>query len=355
MSEDQKTPATSAKRLELASLAEHLVRGFVDSGKRQPVIPPGRRDELIFALARMMVDGETLDKYVEQLRRARTTHGIHLALLERPSGELPDEEIARGGFGVLTDEQIAEIAIDPPALRTLAAYLWGELDPESDEPAPERGDWWWEAVTSGELDYPGLARRVIANASESAADAREDAKVIPFGSPRTANRPWGNRWLGQAAAIAASLLLGVFLGRTAFDGGGEGNAGYPLASASPVYGPGRGTERDLGVRFESGLRGFATVIALSPGNRPEVFPALGRDDVAVQTRVPTEFSPLPAGTKEALVVVTETPAADPVRRALRDRSDETGDASSLLTFLEPRLRTKGYRRISIGIIRFDSE
>lgn len=355
MSKDPATPVTSAKRSELASLADHLVRAFVDSGKAHFVIPPGRREELVSALACMMVDGEELDAYVEELRRARTTHGIHLELLERPSGELPDEAVATGGFGVLSDEQIAEIAIDPPALRTLAAYLWGRLDPESDEPAPERGDWWWEAVTSGELVHPGLARRVIANASEPAVSAPKEEQVIPFDSAGTAHRPRATRWLGQAAALAASLLVGVFLGRTAFDGGGEGSERSDLASASPVYGPGRGTERDVGVRFTSGLQGFATVVALSPENRPEVFPALGRDDVPVQTGATTEFGPLPPGTKEALVIVTETPAADPIRRALRERNDETGDVSGIPAFLESYLRTKGYRRIASGSIRFDAE
>lgn len=355
MSKDPGTPVTSAKRSELALMADQLVRAFVDSGKSQPVLPPGRREALVSALGRMMADGETLDAYVEELRRARTAHGIHIELLERPSGELPDEAVARGGFGVLTDEQLAEIAIDPPALRTLAAYLWGELDADSDLPEPERGDWWWEAVTSRELARPGLARSVIANASEPAVSAPKDEQVIPFDSARTAHRPRAPRWLGQAAAIAASLLVGVFLGRTAFDGGGEGSGRRDLASASPVYGPGRGTERDLSVRFTSGLQGFATVVALTPGSRPEVFPALGRDDVPVRSGAQIEFGPLPPGTKEALVIVTETPAADPIRRALRERNDETGDVSGIRAFLGSHLRTKGYRQIASGSIQFDAE
>jgi hypothetical protein len=349
------TPAGLGGRADLASLADELVRAFVVSGKSKPVLPTGRREELVSALTQMMVDGETLDAFVGELERARTAHGVHLALFKQLTSDLPDEVIARGGFGVLSDEQLADIAIDPSALHALSDYLWCELDPDSELPEPEWGDWWWKAVSSGEPAQPGLARSVVANTGGESVPAPKEEQIIPFDPARTTSRPRAPRWLGRAAAIAASLLLGVFLGRTAFDGGGEGNAGYPLASASPVYGPGRGTERDLGVRFESGLRGFATVIALSPGNRPEVFPALGRDDVPVQASVPTEFSPLPSETKEAIVVVTETPAADPVRRALRDRSGETGDASSLLTFLEPHLRTKGYRRISIGIIRFDSE
>lgn len=355
MNEDACTTVTPEDRARFATRADELVRAFAESATGNPVLPPDRKEELVRLLARSMADRETLDAYTDELERARTERGVDMVLLERPRGDLSEEAIAKGGFGVLPDERLAEIAIDPCALRALAAYLWRDLDPHSEEPEPPWGDWWWEAVTSEELARPGVVGRVLERVRGEIHPVAKEEQVIPFDAGKDGRRPKPVRWLGQAAALAASLLVGVFLGRTAFDGGGEGSGRSDLASASPVYGPGRGTERDLSVRFTSGLQGFATVVALTPGSRPEVFPALGRDDVPVHSGAPAEFGPLPPGSKEAIIIVTETPAADPIRRALRERNDETGDVSGIRAFLESHLRTKGYRRIASGSIRFDAE
>ena len=226
--------------------------------------------------------------------RARR-HGVHLALFKQLTSDLPDEVIA-DGFGVLSDEQLADIAIDPSALHALSDYLWCELDPDSELPEPEWGDWWWKAVSSGEAPVPGLAPSVVANASAPPAPPPKEEAIIPFDPSRTTGRPRATGWLGQAgAALAASLLLGVFLGKTAFDGGGEGSGSFPLASSSPVYGPGRGAERGprcpvrkWSSRLRDGRGSFA-------GESTRGLPRHWQGRRARAVRHPTEFSPLPPG------------------------------------------------------------
>jgi hypothetical protein len=305
-----------------------------------------------------MVDREALEAYVAEIERARKGAGLDFALLDRPCPDLPDERIAREGFETLDDSELAEIAVDPTAVETLSEYLWGEVGPE-----PERGDWWWTAVTSGESAEPGLVRSVVElqkqieerEATREPEGRSDGGSVLPFEPGRVVSRPGGGwRGLGRFAALAASLLVGVFLGRFAFQGDRSGPERF-AASASASYGAGRGVERSLGVQFESNLFGFATVVAVAPGRRPEVFPALGRDDVEVRAGAPSNFGPLPAGTREALVVVAETPSADPIRRALRASDRELPDADSVREMLEPYLQTKGYRRFAFATTTFSPE
>lgn len=352
MNENAGTTATSGDRERFASLADDLVRAFTGSGTGTPAMPPGRRDELLALLVRSMVDGETLDAYAEQLERARTARGFDMDLPERPCGNLPEEEVARRGFGVLPDDQLTEIALDPSALRALTAYLWGELDQTSDGTGLERGDWWWAAVSVEGLARPGLVPGVVATGGAEPGVAREEKQILPFEAGTTGNRSKAVKWLRPFAAVEASLLLGVFLGRTAFERSGEA---ILAAGASPLIGPGRGTERDLSVRYTSPLSGFATVVALAPGRPTEVYPALGRDVIRVDSDSAGEFGPLPAGTREALVIVSETPAADPVRWALRELAGSLADGASLRDFLEGRLQAKGYRRFALGAAEFPAE
>lgn len=353
MSDHPETPVSPAARRELAAIASALIDSFIDSGKTRPAIPPGRRDEIVDALVRAMVEHEWLVAYVDEIERAREARGVDLELLGRPAPDLPDQVIARDGFGALGDEALAEIAIDPSALRVLAEYLWGEIEPGEGEGTPEWGDWWWKAVSAEDSAGLPFAR---GTAQEKTATQRpaEDPATIPFDADRPAKRHDGGLppWVRRFAPLAASLLLGIFLGRVAFDRGGD----FVLAAgASPLIGPGRGSDRDLGLQFESPLAGFATIVALAPGGPAEVYPALGRDDIAVDARSVAEYGPLPPGTREAFVIVTETPASDPIRRAIRDGAGGSADGANLRGLLEERLRAKGYRRMAIGAAEFPAE
>ena len=160
-------------------------------------------------------------------------------------------------------------------------------------------------------------------------------------------------WGGRLAALAASLLLGILIGtRVLRDGGRSGATEILIASATPIFDPSRGgggVEKDwLGIKIDSRLSGFATVVALAPARGPEVHPDFGGDDVPVRSGVPAEVGPLPQSTTHVLFVVTETPAGEPIRRALQDKSFGPGDAAELRTLLLSTLESKGYRRIAFG-------
>src|SRR5262249_17329335 len=139
------------------------------------------------------------------------------------------------------------------------------------------------------------------------------------------------RWGGRFAALAASLLLGVYIGtRVLRDGRGGGTE---VLIATATFSPDRGAGDWLGVEIHSDLAGFATVVALAPGRRPETLPDLGGEDIPVRSGVPEKVGPLPQSTTRILFVVTETPAGEPIRRALQDKSFGPGDAAELRTLL----------------------
>jgi hypothetical protein len=111
--------------------------------------------------------------------------------------------------------------------------------------------------------------------------------------------------------------------------------------------PSRGVGEQPGVRIESGGDGFVTLVLLSPGLRQEVVPGAGVDDVPVRPGAPA-IVPVPASTSGVLSVVTETPASEPLRRALREKRFEPGQAGELEAFVRSTLESKGYRRKALG-------
>ncbi len=153
------------------------------------------------------------------------------------------------------------------------------------------------------------------------------------------------------AALAASLLFGVFLGAKAFRDGPTSSE-ILVASASPVYGNTRGADRALRIEMRSSLAGHVTVIALAPDRQPEVYPGLGAEDIGIMADVPREYGPLPPATTRVLFVVTETPADETVRKALRGRKYGPEDLDRLKADLTSSLRDKGFRRMALGEAAF---
>ena len=141
---------------DLVVLAVALVEAFVRGGKVKPVLPEGRRDEVVAALTRLMLDTETRAAYGAALEAEQERQGVVLLLLDLPCLDVPDRQVAREGFAGLSDDQLADLAIDPIALEALHRALVGELEAEV-----EASDWWWEAIGQGELQFPGLAQRTI--------------------------------------------------------------------------------------------------------------------------------------------------------------------------------------------------
>ena len=159
------------------ALATGLVGAFVRGGKIKPVLPEGRRDEVVAALTRLLLDTEALDAYAAALDAERRRQGVDLLLLDLPCLDLPDRQVAREGFARLSDDQLADLAIDPVALKVLHRSLVGDLGPEV-----EASDWWWEALGRGEqLRYPGLAQRTIQRVMGTAGEEhREQEDSAPI-------------------------------------------------------------------------------------------------------------------------------------------------------------------------------
>src|SRR5256885_17040887 len=66
--------------VDLVVLAAALVEAFVRGGKVKPVLPEGRRDEVVAALTRLMLDTEARDAYAAALDAERRRQGVGLLL-----------------------------------------------------------------------------------------------------------------------------------------------------------------------------------------------------------------------------------------------------------------------------------
>jgi hypothetical protein len=119
-------------------LIEELVSTFVTGGRL--TMPPGRRDEVVGLLTRLVVNPEFREVYCRAAAEARQRAGVDRRLdAAADSGDIPEVEIARSGFGGLTDEQLADYAVCPAALNAIAERLY------DDDLLPELGVWFIRA------------------------------------------------------------------------------------------------------------------------------------------------------------------------------------------------------------------
>jgi hypothetical protein len=118
-------------------------------------------------------------------------------------GELAGEEAARVEAAIAADPELIR-RVD--AERKLRAMLRGHLDPVAEEPVPES----WTAMIAaaakedseaGRAKVVSLAAARTEKARQAAIKAKEKARA----------RPFMQQW-GTGVAIAASLVLGVFVG-----------------------------------------------------------------------------------------------------------------------------------------------
>ncbi len=107
------------------NLIETIVSEFVTSGKL--VLPPGRRDEVVALLTRLAVNDEFRDAYCRVVTATRERLGMDVATsAAADSGDIPELEIARHGFGGLTDPQVADYAVSPSAIEAIADRLYDD-------------------------------------------------------------------------------------------------------------------------------------------------------------------------------------------------------------------------------------
>jgi hypothetical protein len=129
-----------------------LVAMFVTTGK--VALPPGRREDVIALLTDLMAARDRFRAYVELLTAELERQGVRLRLLQAPDLAIPDEQIAREGFGSVPDENLADIALSPEALEAIQEYL--------DDEETEEGDWLTEAIIAVESARPDVAERSAA-------------------------------------------------------------------------------------------------------------------------------------------------------------------------------------------------
>jgi hypothetical protein len=295
-----------------------LIQAYAISGGGRPVLPAGRRYDAIALLTGLLAARDRFEDYLSSLEPELEHHGIRLRLLEAPDLAIPDERIAREGFGNLPDENLADIALSPEALQAIREYL--------DDPEHEVGTWLIEAVLADERSRPPDPEgdeRVLRALEAVRGPAPPDEVVatvagIDDTKPlRTRSRT--ARWIGGSLSLAASLLLGILLG-TQIRTGTEGRE--VLLGQVSVRGDITRGAQDLAldVTNRGDRRAFITVVGLAPGRRSAAFHyRLGNryidvpaHETATVRNLPPEFE----GATVAIVVLSDVPAGESVRVSL---------------------------------------
>ena len=113
-------------------------------------LPSGRRGEVIATLTHVMADAEAFRAYVAVLEGERRRRGreVERQLLGMGGLDIPDAHIAVQGFGGLSEDELADIALSPNA-RRLREYL--------DDPETACGDWLIDQII--EVELRGRPRR----------------------------------------------------------------------------------------------------------------------------------------------------------------------------------------------------
>jgi hypothetical protein len=109
--------------------------------------------------------------------------------------------------------------------------------------------------------------------------------------------------------------------------------------------------RDFALEIRSPRRGVATLVLLGPGE-PLVYPQPGQANIAVEALEPRKFGPLdqPKARTTVLVLVTDTPAAEIVRRLLAIAGAALDEPDRLPDQMEKALWGAGQRWVALGRI-----
>ena len=319
----------------LRAMAEAIVFAFVSGGKERPRLPAGRRTEVVELLTPLMGDAGLLDAYFEIITAERKRQGVHDLLFELGDEPIPDT-LALVGFENLSDDQLADFAIDGHALKSIADWLYNSPDIEP-------GHWFIDAATR----EPGAS-------GGHAGESEQTASVIPLPG-RPERRSW-SRLVAYAAGgtMAASLLIGagVLIGGSLFRGGEGHELLLAQAEVEPAEGPkGPGDEQRYQVRVLSPLDGFVNFLALEPARKQIVTPGFGGADIPVRAGQASGPIVLPPDTTPVFFVVTSTPAGEPIRRVFEGRNARhyaPDQEEDLRKDLEQLLHEKNYDALAFG-------
>lgn len=175
-------------------------------------------------------------------------------------------------------------------------------------------------------------------------------ETVDLRAEKRAGRAW--QW---GAAIAASLLVGLFGGRL-IRSGDNARATVLVAQVSVAREIGRGEKPVASVTLNSPLAGFATLVVLLPGGGLEFVPALGGEDINVEADTNLTLPPISFPDAEAAVaVVTPTPARMTIQKVLGQRQFGSDELAALQEFLTQALESKGYRQMALVPMEFRDE
>lgn len=191
-----------------------------------------------------------------------------------------DEELMAFADGQLSGEAAARveaaIAADPilagrlEAERRLRAKLQGHFDPVMQEPVPEA----WKAMIAAAAKEGADDEHKVVSLAAARAEKAEKAARETRSTERS--RPFMQRW-GSGLAIAASLVLGLFVGtQLSLDGAVTERGGTLVASGSLA----KGLDTQLASAQDEGAVRILTSFQREDGDYCRVFATSGTSGIA---------------------------------------------------------------------------
>lgn len=177
-------------------LVAHIVASSMGGDGISPSLPEGRRAEVAEVLTRCLMDTDALGSYCEILESELRRRGV-LTVGSFPVPELPIDEIGEHGLSILTDEQLAALALDSMGLGLLSGHIDELLD------CGEGGVWVHHTIAESRRDLAmhGLdhlpaaaAKRLLTEAAQSDADS--------VAQPNQSEVPVSNTSDDEAPAVA---------------------------------------------------------------------------------------------------------------------------------------------------------
>jgi hypothetical protein len=159
--------------------------------------------------------------------------------------------------------------------------------------------------------------------------------------------------LPWAAAALAFGIAGIVVGRFAVGPGEDRKSREVVVAQLAVKNEGGRGGGVSAIKVDIGCQrpGFATVVVLS--DPPETFPLRDEDNIATGPDVRGAYGPIEGKSNTAvLVVVTETPARETVRRAVGSGKVNLADTKAVREFILEALWRDNHRWASVEESRF---
>lgn len=237
---------------------------------------------------------------------------------------LPWESLLQKGMSEARDRDLLLLSFNPAALQTLSDYVAEEIG------EPHVAESWLDA-------FLRMGERSIGDQSTNS----QPLDPSPFIEPGQ-NRIVRFHYLPSAIALAATLLIGVFIGRIIPESNTIVDANSELEMVAV-----RGGDPRPHLAVTSSFDGFVQLIALTEGRSPRIRPVLGGEYVKLKANNSSPNLEVPRGSQNILVVVTESPAGEILRREFENSSTIFGnDTSTMRDAVQKILVQNGYRKMA---------